>query len=179
MTVKKYPTSFRTVLLATLVLVALGAVSALDVATAGAHGNPEIKVEPNPADSGGEVTIEGEGFEEEDDVSLVLEGVLGEIALETVTTDSEGMFSLTLALPSSASPGSYRIRAVGSDDVAIADVRILEAEGGAGPPAAHETSIGFHGIGPMGEVVGFATLTAVLVLAGAILIWFPRGGRHA
>ncbi len=171
--------AFRGVLLGTAVLAALGGVIVIMAGTAAAHGNPEISVEPNPADFGAEVTVEGEGFEEEDEVSLVLEGVLGERPLGSVTTDSEGVFSLTVTLPSAASPGSYRIRAAGSDDVAVVDVRIREAEGGTAPPAAHETSVDFHGIGATAEVVGFAALGAVLALAGAALLWFPRGERHA
>jgi hypothetical protein len=171
--------AFRAVLVAILVLAALAGGVALKAGTAAAHGNPEINVEPNPADRSGDVTITGEGFEEEDEVSLALEGVLGETSLGTVTTDSEGTFGTSVTLPEAAGPGSYRIRATGADDVAIADVRIQEAESGTAPPAAHEAPIGFHDIDTAGEVAGFAALAAVLVLAGAALLWFPRGERHA
>jgi 5'-nucleotidase len=171
--------ALRAVLVAILVLAALAGGVALKAGSAAAHGNPEISVEPNPADAGGDVTITGEGFEEEDEVSLVLEGVLGETSLGTVTTDSEGAFSTSVTLPEAAGAGSYRIRAAGADDVAIADVRIQEAEGSTAPPAAHEAPIGFHDIDAAGEVAGFAVLAAVLVLVGAALLWFPRGERHA
>lgn len=172
-------TALSAVLAAAVVLALISLAMTLRVAPVQAHGNPEVKVDPNPADFGGEVTIEGEGFEGEDKVSLILEGVLGETALDTVTTDSEGMFSLTLTLPSSASPGSYRIRAVGSDDVAIADLRIVGAAGGAAPPPVHEAEVNFHGIGATTEVVGFAALAAVAVLAGVALIWLPKEERRA
>ncbi len=169
----------RDAFLAALCLLAVSAVIVAGSTTARAHGNPTVGVEPNPVAFGGEVTIEGEEFEEDAEVSLVLEGVLGEISLGTVTTDSEGMFSLTVTLPSTAAPGSYRIRAVGPEDVAVADVRIRQGEGGAAPAAAHEAGVGFHGLDSAVEVAGFAALATVLVLAGVALLWLPARERHA
>ncbi len=107
----------RGVLLIALCVVVVSAAFGLGVRAAGAHGNPEVRIEPNPVAFEGEVTIEGEGFEEETAVSLVLEGVLGETSLGTASTDPEGAFAFTVTLPSTAAPGSYRIRAVGHDDV--------------------------------------------------------------
>ena len=170
--------ALRRALLAAVALLAVSAVIA-GATTAGAHGNPTVGVEPNPVAFGGEVTIEGEEFEEETAVSLVLEGVLGEISLGTATTDSEGTFSLTVTLPSSAAPGSYRIRAVGPEDVAVADVRIQEGAGGAAPAAEHEAGVGFHGLDSAAEIAGFAALAAVLVLAGVALLWSPWKERRA
>lgn len=171
--------ALRGALLIAVSLLAISAAIVLAVEAAVAHGNPEVKVEPNPAPFAGDVTIEGEGFEEEAEVSLTLQGVLGEISLGSVTTDSEGMFSLTVDLPSTATPGSYRIRAVGPDDVAIADVRIQEAEGGAAPPAAHETELGFHRGGGTAEIVSFAALAGGMVLLALFILWFPWKERHA
>ncbi|MFQ5840265.1 MAG: hypothetical protein ACE5HK_06060 [Candidatus Methylomirabilales bacterium] len=171
--------ALRSVLLAALCVLAVSAAVVLGVRTAGAHGNPEVQIEPNPVAFGGEVTIEGEDFEEDTDVSLVLEGVLGEISLDTVTTDSEGMFSLTVTLPSTAAPGSYRIRAVGPEDVAVAALRIQEGEAGTALAAEHETAVDFHRIDSGAEVAGFAGLGAALILLGGVLLWLPRGERHA
>ena len=171
--------ALRRAVLAAVALLAVSAVLIAGTRIAGAHGNPTVGVEPNPVAFGGEVTIEGDDFEAETEVSLVLEGVLGEISLGTATTDSEGMFSLTTTLPSDAAPGSYRIRAVGPEDVAVADVRIQEAEGGTAPPAAHETELGFHAVDSTAEIAGFAGLAAVLVLIGAALVWLPWSKRHA
>lgn len=170
--------SLRRAVLAALALLAVSAVLVAGTRIAGAHGNPTVRVDPNPVVFGSEVTIEGEEFEEETEVSLVLEGVLGEISLGTVTTDSEGMFSLTVTLPSTAAPGSYRIRAVAPEDVAVVDVRIQEGEGGGAPAAEHEAGVGFHRLDSAAEIVGFAGLAAVLVLVGVALLWLPRGERH-
>ncbi len=166
------------VIVAALVLVALAAVIVLAVGKAGAHGNPTVRVEPNPAVFGGEVTIEGEDFEEDAEISLVLEGVLGEVSLGSVTTDAEGLFSLTVELPSSAAPGSHRVRAAGADDVAVADMRIQEGAGGAAPAAEHEAGVDFHRLDSAAEIAGFAALAAVLVLAGVALLWLPWKERH-
>ena len=171
--------ALRSILMVVAALLAVGAVIVAGAATAAAHGNPEVKIEPNPATFGGEVTIEGEGFEEDAEISLVLEGVLGEVSLGSVTTDAEGLFSLTVELPSSAAPGSYRVRAAGADDVAVADVRIQEGAGGAAPAAEHAAGVGFHAVDSAAEIAGFAGLAAALVVIGAALVWLPRAKRHA
>ena len=174
----KRETALRGAFLAAAALLAISGVLVLGTVKARAHGNPEVRVEPNPVAFEGEVTIEGEEFEGETEVSLLLEGALGEISLGTTTTDAEGTFSLTVTLPSTAAPGGYRIRAVGPEDVATADVRI-EAEAGAAPPAKHEAAVGFHRIDSIAEVAGFAGLAAALVFVGSILLLFPRREKHA
>ena len=171
--------SLRRLLLAAVSLLVIGAALVLGAAAANAHGNPEVSVEPNPVAYGGEVTIDGVEFEEEIEVSLILEGALGEISLGSATTDSEGMFSLTVALPSTAAPGSYRIRAVGPEGVAIADVRIREAEGGTAPAPEHQAGVGFHRLDSAVEIAGFAGLAIALVVIGAALVWLPRERHHA
>lgn len=137
---------------------------------ASAHGNPEIVVTPNPAPSGTLITIEGKEFEEEDHISLTLEGISGEVALGGAMTDGEGALYLQVVLPDAAVPGSYRIRAVGSDASAVLEFRISAGAGAGQPVAEHETSIGFHRGGPANEVIGLAALTAVLAIAGAGLL---------
>ena len=169
----------RGALLAAVVLLAIGAVIVLATGTAEAHGNPEVSVEPNPVALGGDVTIEGEGFEEAAEVSLMLEGAPGEIPLGSATTDAEGTFSLTVTLPAAAAAGSYRIRALGPDDVAVADVRIQQAEGGTTPAPEHDTAVSFHRIGSAAEVAGFATLAGAMALIGVALLWLPGRKRHA
>ena len=171
--------SLRRLLLAAVSLLAIAAALVLGAAAANAHGNPEVSVQPNPVAYGGEATIEGVDFEEEIEVNLILEGALEEMPLGSATTDSEGVFSLTVALPSTAAPGSYRIRAVGPEGVAIANVRIQEAAGGTAPPPVHAAGVGFHRLDSTAEIAGFAGLAAALVVIGAALVWLPRERRHA
>jgi hypothetical protein len=150
--------------------VALVALIAVGSSVASAHGNPEIIITPNPATAGATIEIEGEGFEEDGEVSLVLEGVSGDIALGTATTDAEGSFQLDVTLPDAATPGSYRIRAQGSDASALADFRISQGTGGSQPAAEHEAAIGFHREESVGLVIGLAGLAAFLAVAGLALL---------
>lgn len=150
--------------------VAVVALIAIGSSVASAHGNPELIITPNPAAAGATIEIEGEGFEEDEEVSLTLEGVSGDIALGTAATDAEGKFQLNLTLPDAATPGSYRIRAQGGDASALTDFRISQGTGGSQPAAEHEASIGFHREGSIGLVVGLVALAAALAVAGLALL---------
>ncbi len=149
---------------AVVVLIAIGS------SVASAHGNPELIITPNPAAGGATIEIAGEGFEEDEEVSLTLEGVSGDIALGMAATDAEGNFQLNLTLPDAATPGSYRIRAQGADASALADFRISQTDAGPQPAAEHEASIGFHREGSTGLVVGLVALAAALAVAGVALL---------
>lgn len=163
--------------LAIPLMLAIGGVAVWQIEAALAHGNPEIKVEPNPAPFGGEVTIEGEEFDEDLQISLVLEGISGEVSLGTATTDSEGKFSLTVTLPAAVTAGGYQIKAVGPDEVATADLRVGTSEGGTSPSAEHEASVGFRRVDSAGEVAGLAALAAVMTVLGVLLVRLP-GREH-
>ena len=142
---------------------------------AAAHGNPEITVTPSPAVAGGNITIDGMGFDENEDVSLVLEGVSGEIALGMVTTDAEGNLHAEGTLPHSAGPGSYRVRASSSDATAIADLEITTGVGAPAATPAHETSIGFHRAGSTTEVIALSAILAVFAVFGlGLVLWRER-----
>lgn len=171
------PFLFLALVLAAVMVMASGA-AILPVGRAAAHGNPEVTMDPNPAPFSGEVTLEGEGFEEETEVSLFLEGIVGEISLGSATTDDEGAFSISVTLPAGAVPGGYRVRAVTADETAVADVRIVEGESGQAPTAAHELPLGFHRVDSASEIAGFSVLAAALALLAAGLLWLPgREGR--
>ena len=161
-----------------LALALLTATAAALVARSGladAHGNPEITVTPNPAAAGSTITIEGKEFEEDEEVSLVLEGISGEVSLGMAITDAQGNFHTEVTLPDSVGPGSYRARAQGTDATALTDLRITPTAGGPQPAAEHETSIGFHREGPASEVIAFSALLAVFAILGfALLIWRER-----
>ena len=159
-----------TVALVTLVVVGSGLASA--------HGNPEIIITPNPAAAGATIEIEGEGFEEDDQVSLTLEGISSDIALGAATTDADGNFQLDVTLPDAATPGSYRLRAQGSDANALSDFRVSQATGGQQPVAEHEASIGFHREASTGLVVGLVALAAALVVAGLALLLVREKRTH-
>jgi hypothetical protein len=158
---------FCTLLAMTAALVTLVAAGS---SVASAHGNPEIVITPNPAAAGAAVEIEGEGFDEDVEVSLTLEGVSGDIALGMAVTDAEGTFQLEVTLPDAAAPASYRIRAEGGDASGLADFRISQGAGGSQAAAEHEASIGFHREASTGLVIGLAAVAAILAVAGLALL---------
>ncbi len=168
----KRPNVLLPALAAALLYLLAGTIAA--GAPAAAHGNPQIAVTPNPASAASTVTIKGTEFDENEEVSLVLEGVSGDVALGTARTDAEGSFHVEVALPGTAGAGSYRIRAESSDASAIADFRITVGAGGA-QSAEHGTAIGFHAGGPTREVIGLSAALAVLAILGfGLLLWRER-----
>ena len=158
--------------MALITLVAVGSKLAV------AHGNPEILITPNPAAAGATIEIEGEGFEEDDQVSLTLEGISSDLALGAVTTDADGTFKIDVTLPDAATPGSYRIRAQGSDANALLDFRVSQSGGGQQPVAEHEASIGFHRETSTRLVVGLVALAVVLTVAGLGLLLVREKRTH-
>ncbi len=168
------PRNFLSALLvAVLALVTLIAVGG---SSASAHGNPEIIITPNPAAAGATIEIEGEGFEEDSEVSLTLEGISSDIVLGTAATDLDGAFQIDVTLPDAATPGSYRIRAQDSDASALLDFRISQGAGEPQAAAEHEAAIEFHREASTGVVVGVVALAAALTVAGVGLL-LVRGKR--
>ncbi len=156
-------------------LAAMYSLLASMIAAAGAavaHGNPQITVSPNPVAAGGKVTIEGLDFDQNEDISLVLEGVSGETVLGagTVMTDDKGDFHLETDLPASAGAGSYRVRAQSSDATAFFDLKITADAGAVSAPASHRPSVGFHRVGSTSEIVALSAVLALLAIAGAGLL---------
>ena len=160
------------------VIVALAALMAVGSRLASAHGNPEIVITLNPAPAGATIEIEGEGFEEDEEVSLTLEGVSGDIALGAATTDAEGRFQLQVTLPDGATPGSYRIRAQGSDASALVDFHISQATAGPQAVAEHEASIGFHRVESVAQFIGLAALAVAMAAAGLVLLLVREKRTH-
>ena len=157
---------------------ALCSLLAAALATSGAalaHGNPQITVSPNPAAAGSKITVKGTGFDENEGISLVLEGVTGEAILGEALTDDNGDFHFETDLPTSAGAGPYRVRAESSDATALADLSVTAGAGAAQPPAAHEKSVGFHNTGSTSEVIIVSIMLAILAVAGlGLLFWRER-----
>ena len=154
--------------------IALLALAAVMLAITGgrvmAHGNPEIGVKPNPAPAGSTITIEGQEFEENDEISLTLEGISGSLPLATAMADAEGSFHVEVTLPEAAAPGTYQIKAEGSDAIALADLRLTAAPGGGPLAPEHETTLSWHRGGPAEEVIALSIVMAAFVAVGVGLV---------
>lgn len=142
-----------------------------------AHGEAEIKVLSGPIVFGGPIIIEGQKFEEGDEVTLSLEGLTGEFRLGTVTADDQGRFRFEGTLPLAAHPGRYLVRARGKDATAFVSVRILASpEATLGPE--HEAGLGFHRSTTAGTTVALAVAIALVAAGGVALAFFPTGRQY-
>lgn len=134
-----------------------------------AHENPELLVKPNPAPWGGEVDVQGEKFEEEEEVTLTLMGATAQVHLGVVKTDREGRFQFKGQLPHDAHPGNYQLVVRSKDAKAMATIRIV-AGGEEAPLLEHTAGLGFHVSGTAPERAVIAAVVAILALGGVALI---------
>jgi len=97
-----------------LVLVCLLAVCGRAGVTS-AHGDdPRISIDIAALAPGGALTVHGFDFPYEDDVELALRGASGDTELGSVTTDLEGSFTHTVAVPVEQPLGAYVVVATDS-----------------------------------------------------------------
>jgi hypothetical protein len=92
-----------------------------------AHGDdPRIAIDIATLAPGGALTVRGFDFPYEDDVELALRGSGGDTALGSVTTDLEGAFTHTVAVPVDQPPGAYVVVATDSHHEATSAPFMLE-----------------------------------------------------
>jgi hypothetical protein len=104
-------------------LLALGAPAGV----AFAHGDdPRIAIDIARLAPGGAVTVHGFDFPYEDDVELALRGSAGDTALGSVTTDVEGAFTHTVAVPVDQALGAYVVVATDSHHEATSTPFMVE-----------------------------------------------------
>jgi hypothetical protein len=143
-----------------------------------AHGKATIRLASGSLVFGGKITIEGENFEEKDEVTLRLLGLAGEFLLGTVTTDAEGRFRYEGDLPLTAHPGNYQVLARSKDATASANTRIL-ASLDAAQALEHTTGLGFHRGASPGTMAALAAVIALLAVTGFALAFLPPSRRFS
>jgi len=148
------------------------------VATAFAHGEPVITVEPSVAAAGSSITISGVGMEPGEVFDLFLENASVSVDLGKATAEGEeGGFVVVLALPSDLQPGSYILRASTEEgESAVTDLTITSPseEAKAGPVTVPEPSNEPHVLDrrkPTSQVVGGLALALSSAVVG---IWLLR-----
>ncbi len=82
---------------------------------AGAHGGPELVVEPTPVTAGDEISVKGAEVEAKEVFTIRLEGAAFEAELGHVTVGDEGDFQVVLTVPVDAPAGSYLVRAASEE----------------------------------------------------------------
>ena len=107
------------------------------------HPEATLKSPRTSVAAGTAIPLNGEKFQENQTVRLVLRGALAEYPLLAVTADGAGEFALALDIPRDVRPGRYRIDAIADDGDAVAKLD-LTVEAAApvredGMPAAGET----------------------------------------
>jgi len=148
-------------------------------ASALAHGEPVIVVDPSVAAAGGTIVVTGTEMEPGEVFSLVLENASTSIALGEATAEGEGEeggFAVSLVLPADLPAGFYTLRAFTEEgESAIADLTVTAAaaQADAGPATAQEPSGEQHVLDrskPVGQVAGVAVLALGSVFLGVWLI---------
>lgn len=144
-----------------------------------AHGDeeaPTILVEPVQVNAGGTIVLAGDGLEPQSVRVIDLVGSDVVVPFGAVTTDAEGMFSVTLTVPGHLPAGAYTFEAIGDETVTVSlDVTAGPAavEPGAGrsqaspqPVAAVETTPRSRSGLELGVL---ALIVIVLIGCGAVL----------
>jgi hypothetical protein len=90
-----------------------------------AHGDDaRIEVSPERLNPGSVVDIRLVDFEPETEVGLMLLGREADVPLGTVTTDLEGIFLLSVALPADLAEGEYLVRGTTNDNHSVDSPRL-------------------------------------------------------
>lgn len=160
----------RRLLQAAVVAVVL---AVLYASPASAHEGEEgagITCEPNQVTAGGTVVLAGTGLEPASERQINLVGTDVIVPFGTVTTDAEGMFSVTLTVPSHLPAGTYAFQAIG-DETLTTDLAVIAAAGQAPVEPGSEAAdlIAPRERSPL-EIGLWAVLILLAFGAGALLV---------
>jgi len=165
------------------IAIASGLALALSVAVIGmAHegsGEEEIVVEPASVTAGETVVLAGSGLEPDTDRVLVLAG--GDLIVQygIVRTDAEGTFTKELTIPSHLPSGSYELRAIGDETLTTPLAITAPAGGAAASPASDAQETIVPRVRTPIELGVLLVLTALVALAGGVLVWRAEHVRGA
>ena len=122
--------------------IAAGAVLLALVGPVLAHSGEEgsgIAVEPAQVTAGGTVVLAGTGLEPDSERQITLVGPDVVVPFDTVTTDADGMFSVTLTIPAHLPAGTYTFQAIG-DETLTTELVVTAAAGQTGPEPKNEAA---------------------------------------
>ena len=149
------------------------ALSLFGVSTVLAHegdGEEKILVEPSSLTAGSTIILAGSGLEPDNERVLLLAGQDLVVEFGTVRTDAQGMFQQELLIPGHLPSGTYEVRAIGDETLAV-PLAVTAAAGADAPPAtAEDQMVAVRARSPieLGILLAFVALTA---LAGVLLVW--------
>lgn len=139
-----------------------------------AHSGDEasgISVEPDQVTTGGTVVLAGRGLEPNSERKINLVGPDVVVPFDTVTTDADGMFSVTLTIPAHLPAGMYRFQAIG-DETFTTDITVTAAAGQAATEPKNEAAAIVAPRDRSGfETAVLVAFVAVIAILGVLLIW--------
>jgi hypothetical protein len=136
-----------------------------------AHGKGRLKLGSQRLTPGGTVELTGSEFAKSESFAILLVGAAGRTRLGEVRSNDSGRFTITVTLPATLEPGSYRIAMEASDKdlVATADVQVTETHMAAGHAHAEGTDDHAHADAtPSTEPLALDRARTPVVMGGAV-----------
>jgi hypothetical protein len=154
-------------------LAASAALLALSVAAVAAHGGEAgsgISVEPMQVTAGGTVVLAGQGLEPDTERQINLVGPDVVVPFAPVTTDADGMFSVTLTIPNHLPGGTYTLQAIGDETLTV-DLAVTAVAGGSAAEPKNEVNaiVTPRDRSPL-EFAAWTALILVALAVGAVLV---------
>jgi len=146
-----------------------------------AHGKGRLKLASQHLVAGGTVELTGSEFAKKEAFNILLVGASGRTKLGEVRSDGDGKFAITVTVPPTAKPGSYRVVIEAADDddeVANADAMVM-AGGSSAKVAEHDMSQHEGMDMPSREPLKLDRARSQIVTGGAItaiMLAFAIGG---
>jgi len=135
-----------------------------------AHGGGKIKLASKHLMVNAAFDLTGTEFAKKEPFTILLVGAAGRIKLGEVKSDSAGKFKLSVTIPASTQPGSYRLMLEASDDdeAATTDVMVMADEGMA-VAGQHDATQHEDMDMPSKEPLELARARSPLVTGGAVI----------
>ncbi|HYU50587.1 MAG TPA: hypothetical protein VEO91_11750 [Candidatus Limnocylindria bacterium] len=129
-----------------------------------------ISVEPAQVTAGATVILAGNGLEPDSDRLINLVGPDVVVPFPTATTDTDGMFNVTLMIPAHLPSGTYTFQAIG-DETLTTDLTVTAAAGQAASEPKNEAAAAVTARSRSGLELGIiAVLLVVAIGLGLVLV---------
>ena len=137
-----------------------------------------ISCEPEEVAAGGTVELAGNGLEPDSDRVINLVGPDVVVPFDMVKTDADGMFNVTLTIPSHLPAGTYTFQAIG-DETLTTELKVDAATGPAAPEPKNEAvAVVVARDRSLLENVFLGAVILVALVVGFLLVtraeWFGR-----
>lgn len=129
----------------------------------------EISVEPSTVTVGGTVVLAGTGLEPDSDRTINLVGPDVVVPFPNVTTDADGMFSVTLTIPAHLPAGTYTVQAI-ADETLTTELTLTAVAGQAAPEPKNEAAAVVAARNRSGLELAVIAVVLLLAVVGGLLL---------